>query len=190
MAEDEKSEDKTTTLSKPAKATAKATDTASESGSGSVSVTQIIAIVAVVIGLIAAGIGGYAWYQVKHQAKTYTQAEQDTAKIALCDAMKTVSKGIAINTNLAVPGGPDDTTGALAVAANARLALITGGQYLLNKIDPAVPADLATVTRKYANTLLDIGAAATAGDQTDDAQQKVRLDDAGADSKQINDICK
>ncbi len=184
MAEDEKTEDKTTTPSK----SAKDTDTTSEAGS--VSVPQIIAIAAVVIGLIAAGIGGYALYAVKHQAKTYTQAEQDTAKIALCDAVKAVSKGIAINTNLAVPGGPDDTTGALAVAANARLALISGGQYLLNKIDPAVPTELATVTRKYANTLLDIGAAATAGDQTDDPQQKVRLDDAGADSKQINDICK
>ena len=184
MAEDEKTEDKTTTLSKAAK------DTDTTSDSGSMSVPQIIAIAAVVIGLIAGAIGGYALYAVKHQAKTYTEAEQDTAKIALCDAMKTVSKGIAINTNLAVPGGPDDTTGALAVAANARLALITGGQYLLNRIDPAAPADLATAARKYANTLLDIGAAATAGSQTDDPQQKVRLDDAGADSKQINDICK
>lgn len=184
MAEDEKTEDKTTTLSKAAK------DTDTTSGSGSASVTQIIAIAAVVIGLIAAGIGGYALYEVKHQAKTYSEAEQDAAKIALCDAMKTVSKGIAINTNLAAPGGPQDTTGALAVAANARLALITGGQYLLNKIDPAAPADLATATRKYANTLLDIGAAATSGAQTDDPQQKVRLDDAGADSKQITDICK
>lgn len=182
MAEDEKTEDKTTTLSKAAKDT--------DETSGSMSVTQIIAIAAVVIGLIAAGIGGYALYAVKNQDKKYTEAEQDTAKIALCDAMKTVSKGIAINTNLAVPGGPDDTTGALAVAANARLALITGGQYLLNRIDPAAPADLATAARKYANTLLDIGAAATAGSQTDDPQQKVRLDDAGADSKQINDICK
>ncbi|MDX1880033.1 hypothetical protein SBE55_19720 [Mycolicibacterium sp. 141076] len=182
MAEDEKTEDKTTTLSKAAKDT--------DETSGSTSVTQIIAIAAVVIGLIAVAVGGYALYAVKHQAKTYTEAEQDTAKIALCDAMKTVSKGIAINTNLAVPGGPDDTTGALAVAANARLALITGGQYLLNRIDPAAPADLATAARKYANTLLDIGAAATAGSQTDDPQQKVRLDDAGADSKQISDICK
>jgi hypothetical protein len=182
MAEDEKTEDKTTTLSKAAKDT--------DATPGSTSVTQIIAIAAVVIGLIAAALGGYALYAVKHQDKTYTEAEQDTAKIALCDAMKTVSKGIAINTNLAVPGGPDDTTGALAVAANARLALITGGQYLLNRIDPAAPADLATAARKYANTLLDIGAAATAGSQTDDPQQKVRLDDAGADSKQINDICK
>ncbi|MCX8562440.1 hypothetical protein OS122_16240 [Mycolicibacterium mucogenicum] len=182
MAEDEKTEDKTTTLSKAAKDT--------DATSGSVSVTQIIAIAAVVIGLIAVAIGGYALYAVKHLDKTYTQAEQDTAKIALCDAMKTVSKGIAINTNLAAPGGPDDTTGALAVAANARLALITGGQYLLNRIDPAAPAELATAARKYANTLLDIGAAATAGAQTDDPQQKVRLDDAGADSKQINDVCK
>ena len=182
MAEDEKTEDKTTTLSEAAKDT--------DETSGSTSVTQIIAIAAVVIGLIAVAVGGYALYAVKHQAKTYTEAEQDTAKIALCDAMKTVSKGIAINTNLAVPGGPDDTTGALAVAANARLALITGGQYLLNRIDPAAPADLATAARKYANTLLDIGAAATAGSQTDDPQQKVRLDDAGADSKQISDICK
>ena len=186
MPEDEKSEDKTTTLSKAAKDSG----ATSASGGGSVSVTQIIAIAAVVIGLIAAAIGGYALYEVKHQDKTYTQAEQDTAKIAVCDAMKTGSKGIAINTNLTAPGGPEDTTGALAVAANARLALITGGQYLLNRIDPAAPADLATAARKYANTLLDIGAAATSGAQTDDPQQKVRLDDAGADSKQVSDICK
>src|SRR5690242_656890 len=116
MPEDEKSEDKTTTLGKAAKDT----DAKSGSGAGSASVTQILAIAAVVIGLIAAALGGYALYAVKHQAKTYTQAEQDSAKIALCDALKLASYGISVNTKLAVNGPSDDTT-ALAVAANARL---------------------------------------------------------------------
>ncbi|MUL45275.1 hypothetical protein FZI85_06785 [Mycobacterium sp. CBMA293] len=182
MPEDEKTEDKTSTLSTPAKETG--------APSASVSVPQIIAIVAVVIGLIGIGVGGYALYAVKHQAKEYTEAEQDTAKIALCDAIKRVSKSIAINTNLSVPSGPNDPVGALAVAANARMALITGGQYVLDKVDPAVPTDLAATARKYGSTLMDIGVAATAGDQPDDQQQKVRLDDADAAEKQIKDVCK
>ncbi|MDR3664110.1 MAG: hypothetical protein P4L86_27615 [Mycobacterium sp.] len=181
MPEDEKTAEKTTKLDKAAN---------DADAAGSLSIPQIVAIVAVVVALAAAGVAGWALYKVNNQAKTYSPAEQDAAKIALCDAMKVVSKGISINTNLAIPGGPGDTTGALAVAANARMALITGGQYLLIKITPAVPTDLADVSRKYSDTLLDIGAAATAGAQTDDQQQKVRLDDAGTYSKQINDICK
>lgn len=182
MAEDEKSEDKTNALSKTAKAT--------DAESGSVSVTHILAIVAVVIGLVAAGIAGYALYAVKHQAKTYTTAEQDSAKIALCDALKLASYGISINTKLSVTSGTPDQTTALAIAANARLAFVTGGQYVSTKIVPAVPAELADVAHKYMDTLVAIGARATAGAQPDDPEQKSHFDDAATYSTQINDICK
>ena len=149
MAEDEKSEDKTNALSKTAKAT--------DAESGSVSVTHILAIVAVVIGLVAAGIAGYALYAVKHQAKTYTTAEQDSAKIALCDALKLASYGISINTKLSVTSGTPDQTTALAIAANARLAFVTGGQYVSTMMAPgwrrsaeraAAAADPGTPPRK------------------------------------------
>lgn len=49
-----------------------------------------------------------------------------------------------LNTNQANPV-PGDPTGDLAVAANARLALYSGGDYLLRRLtaEPATPASCA-----------------------------------------------
>ncbi len=101
----------------------------------------------------------------------YTDAQRSDAKAATCAAFDTVRTGVATNTNVTAPGGPDDIAGALAVAANARVALYDGGQYLLARLDPATPADLAAEIRTFGNQLMDIGAAATAGvPNTDPAQ--------------------
>ena len=61
--------------------------------------------------------------------------------------------------------------GHVAVAANARVALFDGGQYLLARLDPRRLPTLADKIRTFANQLMDIGAAATAGvPNTDPAQ--------------------
>ena len=96
--------------------------------------------------------------------------------------MEVVRRGVALNTNLQSPGGPGDVTGSLAVAANARLSLYDGGQYLVHRLDPATPTEVADAVEKFASTLMDIGASATAGAQNTDADQAGRLRDADSEN--------
>jgi len=101
-----------------------------------------------------------------------------------------VRKGVSLNTNLQPPGGPADITGSLAVAANARISLYDGGQYLLARLDPATPKDLADTVTKFANLLMDIGANATAGAQNSQPEQAARLKEADAANTKLKELCK
>jgi hypothetical protein len=77
-----------------------------------------------------------------------------------------------------------------AVAGNARLALIGGGQYLLNRLDSATPRELADAVRSFANDLQDVGMNQLAEVSNDDPTQAARLSEAEAVTKQIGDLCK
>lgn len=98
--------------------------------------------------------------------------------------------GVTQNTNLQAPGGPEDAVGNLAIAANARLSLYDGGQYLLARLDPATPPELADAVRTFANNLMDIGAAATAGALNTDPEQSARLRDADSVNSTVDGLCK
>ncbi len=117
----------------------------------------------------------------------YTDGQRDDAKAAICAAFLTVRTGVATNTNVEPAGA--DIAGARGVAANARVALFDGGQYLLARLDPATPADLADQIRKFGNQLMDIGAAATAGVPNTDPVQAGRLEDAETASTAISGLC-
>lgn len=69
-----------------------------------------------------------------------------------------------LNTNQANPV-PGDPTGDLAVAANARLALYSGGDYLLRRLtaEPATPAELRDAVRSLANALQELAVNYLAG---------------------------
>lgn len=153
-----------------------------------------LAIVAVVLALVAVGLSAWAAFgpDRKSAGVTYGPTQQSEAKTAVCAAAELVRKGVTLNTNLQSPGGggPGDVTGALAVAANARLSLSDGGSYLLARIDPATPTDVAGAVRKFANTLLDIGAAATAGMPNSDPEQAARLRAADTANTEITRLCK
>lgn len=69
------------------------------------------------------------------------------------------------------------------------MALFDGGQYLLARLDPATPGDLAGEIEKFGNLLMDIGAAATAGVPNTDPVQAGRLEDAQAASTAITGLC-
>lgn len=127
-------------------------------------------IVVAVVALAALGVS--LWVLLKPPttdsgavlaAPRYTDAERTAAKAKICSAFGIVRTGVSQNTNLAPPGGPEDVTGTLAVAANARLSLYGGGQYLLSRLDPATAPELADAVRGFANNLIDIGANAIAG---------------------------
>lgn len=154
-------------------------------------ITLIVAAAALVIALIAGGLAGWSLYSLKQATKVAVSdtTEQTSAKTSVCDATILVRKGISANNTLPIPGGDGDQVGALLKAANARVALVNGAQYLMTKLTPAVPADLADAVHKFSDTLVEIGAAAATGIPNDDAEQANRLHDADTYAAQINDLC-
>lgn len=156
--------------------------------------------IALALGVVATCLAAYAAFKPAKDPTPTPAASQsavglrsgsaDDAKKATCTAVDTVRKGITLNTNLRVPGGPADAAGTLAVAANARLSLSAGGQYLLAQLDPSAAADLRAEVQKFAALLLDIGANATAGIPNTDPAQAARLKDADATSTRITALCR
>jgi hypothetical protein len=151
---------------------------------------RLLIILSLLVAVAALGVAGWTLYRVEFSKPSYSETQRAEAKGKICGAMDLVRKGVTLNTNLQPAGGPEDVTGSLAVAANSRVALYDGGQYLLAKLDPATPADLADEVREFANTLLDIGAATTAGAQNSDPDQAERLEAADAANATIVELCK
>lgn len=151
---------------------------------------RALPVVTLIVAVAALALAAWAAFRPGPAGPEYTAAQQSDAKAAACAATDVVRKGISLNTNLPVPGGDGDVTGSLAVAANARLSLSEGGQYLASRLDPATPPELAESVRRFANTLMDIGAAAIAGEQNSDPAQAARLKDADATNVKITQACK
>lgn len=151
---------------------------------------NLLTVISLIIASVALGVAGWSLYKTQNSKPSYEPAQIADAKSKVCTAADVVRRGISINTNLAPAGGPQDVTGAQAVAANARISLYDGGQYLLARLDPATPAQLADKVREFAETLLDIGANATAGVPNDDPAQAKRLTDADAANNAITELCK
>lgn len=153
----------------------------------------LLSIVASVVAVASLAVAGWVLYRSSDAGSSeqeYTDAQRADAKTTICTATDLVRRGVSLNTNLQPPGGAGDITGALAVAANSRVSLYDGGQYLLARLDPATPSDLADTVRTFANTLMDIGAAATAGAQNSDPDQAERLRDADAANATLVQMCK
>jgi len=153
----------------------------------------IVSIAALVVALVAVGLA--AWALLKEppeqtSGQMFTGTATDDPKASICDAFTVVRNGVQINTNLQPPGGPEDVTGAMAVAANARVALYDGGQYLLARLQPDTPPELADAIRSFANNLMDIGARSTAGIPNTDPAQAERLKEADSANAKITELCK
>jgi hypothetical protein len=153
-----------------------------------------LVIVALVVAVVALGLSGWLLVRLAQEgmpnSPNYTGAQRSDAKQKICSATDLVRKGVSLNTNLQPPGGPEDVTGTLAVAANARISLYDGGQYLLARLDPATPPELSDAVKKFANLLMDIGADATAGAQNSQPEQAARLKQADDTNNSIAQMCK
>lgn len=150
-----------------------------------------LGILTLILSIAAVALAGWTLYRVDYAKEDgYDAIQRADAKVKICAAMETVRKGVSLNTNLAPAGGPQDVTGSQAVAANARVSLYDGGQYLIARLDPATPDDLAGKVREFANQLMDIGANATAGVPNEDPAQAKRLQDADATNNAITELCK
>ncbi|KUI17972.1 hypothetical protein AU192_03795 [Mycobacterium lehmannii] len=158
---------------------------------------SIVSVLALVVALVALGVA--AWALMKspssesesaQPASVFTGTTTDDPKGSICGAFNLVRRGIQGNTNLQAPGGPSDITGTLAVAANARLSLSEGGHYLLARLQPDTPPELADAVRKFANQLMDIGAHSIAGIPNSDPDQAERLKAADTSNGEIANLCK
>ncbi|MDX1882742.1 hypothetical protein [Mycolicibacterium sp. 120270] len=151
----------------------------------------IVSVAALVVALVAAGLAVWALMsKPSTEGQVFTGTETDDPKASICEAFTVIRNGVQINTNLQPPGGPEDVTGSMAVAANARLALYDGGQYLLARLQPDTPPELAEQIRKFANNLMDIGARSTSGIPNTDPGQAARLKEADEANAKITELCK
>ena len=137
-------------------------------------------LVAVVAGVLA------VWALMSASSGASVKLAGDP-KMRVCTAFNAVSQAVTGQTHNDL--GPDPVAQA-AVAGNARLALLGGGQYLLSRLDSATPSELADPVRSFANDLQDIGIYALAGVPNTDAVQAGRLTQADLTRKQIVDLCK
>lgn len=116
--------------------------------------SRLPAYVALAIAVIAAALAALAYFHPAHHGATRSQQGGD-AKVNVCVAYAAAHKAVVINTHLQSPN-PDLQ---LAIAANARLALIGGGTYLQDRLDAntAAPADLVNAATAMANTIQQLG---------------------------------
>jgi hypothetical protein len=153
-----------------------------------------VAPAALLIAVIAIGVA--IWALVRTPGEAVVNAQQapagnaqgsDDAKARVCVAFDTVRKAVSLQTNADL--GPDPVAKE-AVAANARLATLGGGEYLLSRLDPATPPEVADPVRSFANNLQDIGMNQLVGMPNTDPAVADRLSEAQAASQQIADMCK
>ncbi|WP_234796027.1 hypothetical protein [Mycobacteroides chelonae] len=150
----------------------------------SAGVAALVALVLAVTALVLVLSRGRAPAQAD-----YTAAQRADAKTQACASASLVRNAVMLNTNRALPENVG-VVGTLASAANARIALFNGGQYLLARLDPATPPDLAASIRDFGNALMDVGAAAIAETPNTDPKQAQRLSKADELSKHIVELCK
>jgi hypothetical protein len=150
----------------------------------------VLTVISLVLAVAALGLAAWSLYRSDPANRNYDAAQVADAKARACAAVDIVRRGVSLNTNLMPAGGAGDVTGAQAVAANARVSLNDGGQYLIARLDPATPENLAAKVREFAETLMDIGANATAGVTNDESAQAQRLKNADDVNASLEELCK
>ena len=156
--------------------------------------TGWIAPVALVIALLAAAAAGWALFRPAPDTSTATNAatKSDDPKATVCKAFKTVSDAVYIQTNKA-PGpdlGPATPAAVEAIAANARLAMAGGANYLLDNLPSNTPDELAGPIRSFAGQLNSIAMNLLAGIPNDRPEQAYLLHSAEESNKKLAELCK
>jgi hypothetical protein len=155
--------------------------------------SRSVATAVMVVALIAIGVA--IWALVKSPAEpaanttqpAVTAQQSDAAKGRVCSAFDIVRKAVSMQTNVDL--GPD-AVAREAVAANARLATLGGGAYLLSRLDPATPADLTAAVRGFANDIQDIGMNQLVGVPNTDPKVATMLSSAQEGSDRVAQMCK
>lgn len=140
-----------------------------------------VALIAVVLALVAL-------FHPLHRTPHFNDQQTAEAKTNVCAAYTTVRQGVVISTHMASPD-PNNPIGQLAVAVNARLALLGGGAYLRDRVaaQPAAPGDLKKALESMANTTEQLGVNYLA-EASGDVQDPLRSD-LDSEITQINKLC-
>ncbi|RZT25365.1 hypothetical protein EV589_1097 [Mycobacterium sp. BK558] len=159
-----------------------------ESGKTSRRTDQLV-IAALVVAVAALGIA--VWAVMRTTADSDSTAAGDPpaaeSKTQVCQAFDMVRNAVSLQTNADL--GPDKVA-KQAVAANARLATLGGGEFLLSRLNGSVPADLADAVRSFANDLTYIGMGQLAGAPANDPGQANRQKTAQATAVKIDTLCR
>jgi len=149
-----------------------------------------LVVVALVVAVAALGVAVWALLSGPSSGNspaTAAAGQSSDPKTRVCDAFDLVRGAVSLQTNANLGTDPVATQ---AVAANARLATLGGGQFLLARLDDDVPSELADAVRSFANNLEYIGMGQLAGAPGDDPAQTNRMNDAQTTSTKISDLCK
>lgn len=137
----------------------------------------VLAIAAVILAV---------WALVAAASKAPAVTLSGDAKTRVCAAFQPVQQAVLQQTNANLGADPVQQA---AVAANARLALIGGGDYLLRQIDSKTPEDLAVEVTGFANDLQTLGINYLAGLVATDPAQAELNKRADAAMKTIAEMC-
>lgn len=147
-----------------------------------------IAPAALITAVVAVALAVWGLVRSPADEAPAASAEQTAeAKTQVCEAFDMVRNAVSLQTNADLG---KDKVATQAVAANARLATLGGGQFLLSRLDAAVPPDLADAVRSFANNLEYIGMGQLAGAPGNDPAQTARLDDAQATATRVGELCR
>ncbi|BBX20101.1 hypothetical protein CRI77_12130 [Mycolicibacterium duvalii] len=141
-----------------------------------------VAPAALVIALVAAVLA--AWGLLRSDDSASSAGSVD--KTQLCSAFETVRNAVSLQTNANL--GPDRVA-TQAVAANARLATLGGGQYLRWQVSDAEPGELADAVRSFADDLTEIGMGQLAGAGSADQAQTERMNNAQTTAARVDELC-
>ncbi|MCW2512386.1 MAG: hypothetical protein JWR11_1428 [Mycobacterium sp.] len=148
---------------------------------------------ALVIALVAIGVAVWALTNSsagpadKTAAPSVSAQQSDAAKERVCGAFAVVRNAVSVQTNADLGS---DLVAREAVAANARLATLGGGEYLRSRVDPATPTQLADAARQFADDIQDIGMNQLIGIPNTDPKVASLLTAAQAGSDRIAQLCK
>src|SRR5262249_1858418 len=119
-----------------------------------------LAIASFAIAVIAVGVAIGSWFRPVPDNKppaasppptAFTEQQTTDAKEKVCQTYEKVHQAVLTNTGRS---GGSDAIALLGVAANARLALYDGGEYLLKTLaqQPATPPELATAIQQLVDS--------------------------------------
>lgn len=163
---------------------------ASSRASGGPKLPSWTSLAALVLAAIATVLAVIGWFRPATGPGKFGEQDRQDAKGRICSVTGTVRQATSLNTNMANPV-QGDPIGALAVAANARLALYGGGGFLHERLaeEPATPADLRDAVDEMADTLEELGINYLAGEPADGPKQQPLRDKLTTQLSDIDTLC-
>lgn len=161
----------------------------SESPTGSKGI-WIVVIAALILSLAALGLAAWPLLHDKSASPApYTDTEIAEATASICAAVDLALRGVSLQTGQTPP---DDPSGAVAAAANARLALAVASDNLVIAADDgkAAPVGLRDAVRRLADAYRTVASHYLAGELIDSPPIKAASDSAGAAVTTIAATCK